>query len=242
MRAGVFLDGIAGGIVENTEALDEEDLVLARADGVQTEQIEAAIRDARLHRAADHVGDEKIGGEAQTFGRGHPVLFLRFHFLAEAAGGGPQAVERKVGGKRSIEYGLDVFDRRGSSTTREKASTETAWRSPTRSTLEHAILEPGGGRPRRPSRASLSRQIGFEGLEHLGILGRGEIVIVRAELHPAAIGSGIEQNDADRTRSLAGQNGIQKHVSTAAVARDGNDAGRHGGHVLFYLSDERLGG
>ncbi len=72
----------------------------------------------------------------------------------------------------------------------------------------------------------LVAQIGFHRFQHFGVFGSGEI-IAPAQLHPAAIGGRVDQNDPDVARRLARQNRFQEHVSALAITRDGNHAGRH---------------
>src|ERR1035437_8425813 len=52
VRAGVLLDGVTRGLIQHAEALDQQDLVLPRAGGMEAEQVEAAIGDAWLHGLA----------------------------------------------------------------------------------------------------------------------------------------------------------------------------------------------
>jgi len=76
---------------------------------MQAEQVEAAIWNARFHGATDHVGHEQVGPQAQSFGRTHPVLFGGFHLFSQAARGGAQAVQGKMGDKAADFERFDVL-------------------------------------------------------------------------------------------------------------------------------------
>src|SRR5579859_3392759 len=70
--AGVSLDRVARSLIESAKALDQHDLALARPDRMKAEEVEASIRNARLHRAAYYVRREQALIDAHAFGRAHP--------------------------------------------------------------------------------------------------------------------------------------------------------------------------
>src|SRR5262245_61843622 len=60
LRAGVSLHRVAIGFVQNSATFDQHDLALARPLGMEVEQIEAAVRNPRLHRTTHYVAHEQV--------------------------------------------------------------------------------------------------------------------------------------------------------------------------------------
>src|SRR5262245_11097580 len=92
LGAGVSLDRIAVGLVQYTTSLHEHDLALPGSLRVEPEQIQAAVRNAGLHRPAHHMRNEEIASHPRTFGSRDPILYERLHILTEIAGSGAERV------------------------------------------------------------------------------------------------------------------------------------------------------
>src|SRR5205823_819122 len=109
LLAGVLLDSETRGFIHSAKPLDEQNLILTRAVGMEAEEVEAALRDARLHGAALHVGYKKIFGEAHALGRRRPAFGFRPHLFTQAARRRAEAVNRQMRAERLDRDWLDML-------------------------------------------------------------------------------------------------------------------------------------
>ena len=208
---------------------------------MQAEQVQAAVRDARLHGLAHHVRREQVRRQMHAFRRRHPVFRLDLHLFPQPAGGGAQAVERHMGLECPYGHRLDVLGVQALQHARERIDRDGAAFG-NEQHVGKRILERADERS-GSCFAQAIPQMGFKLVEEVGIV--GEIAEIGAQPQPAAVRGGIDQKNADGKRRAAGDGGFEKNVlgriggqGLAAGGRrcDRYDGGRHQVPAVFILT------
>ena len=229
LTARVFLNRVAGAVVQLAQELDQHDLVLPRAHHGRAKHIQAAVRNPRLHGAAHHVRHEQIFGRAEILGNAASSL-PRPPAYPRRSGWRPRATNKEAGayetaGRQALRHAAQTAGP-ACSERRPRA------RSPDRRCAEHAKANPRasaetGRRPSPPhgSARSSSRCRGTPVRPAPAI--SSQCPRIRTNNRSAA-------GSRNKTPAFVGRP-RQSQPEHRVFAPPGVDRDNSGGHLVFYV-------
>ena len=208
LTARVALDRVAI-VSAASEFLDQHQLALPRTGAELPEQADAAVRDARLHRRADDLGDESIVFAPQRRAELFVSLGLDLGVVEKTAGRSPKTPARNVGhagphggldmlGVETVEGAIEIPDQ-----DRFAAGDADRVRKRVLQPDEQAFGAHLGG---------LGLQVILERLEQFGVLAR-DLVEIAPQPEVKPVRSGILKEHADRGQTFARKLGFKEHVA-----------------------------